>query len=369
MARWKARERLCVAVLAVTVIACGVTWVGWASETPESHGGSKLTALAEPNDLRWDLAEAFTFSWQTTELTAKITNSSAEVTSKSGTVERIISVSVDVGWNLKAKGLVIIDVNAPQVYELLDEDGNVIEYENAQSDQYRRYEDYPYYWTQNGTAYRNATEPEQFRVKVRLSADASQPAPSVISVLKGYIWAVYADAVIEVDVPFDPNLGDFESESAPELTFTVDVTTPPVPEPLEYICVVPSEIRGGGKYRPTRAVGLYRYATWVRSKTDRPVLGLNDGIRYPGSVYVFQDYAVIRTKLCDSTSGDVMRVNSQIVENWFATTRGAYCWGQLEQDRSAYDTICHIIVVHPVEVKIPFVLRDVPVPGVQSANK
>jgi hypothetical protein len=32
----------------------------------------------------------------------------------------------------------------------------------------------------------------------------------------------------------------------------------------------------------------------------------------------------------------------------------------------AHDTIRHIIVVHPVEVKIPFVLENVPVSALQS---
>jgi hypothetical protein len=89
--------------------------------------------------------------------------------------------------------------------------------------------------------------------------------------MKGYIWAIYADTVVYLDVPFDPNYGSFENEAVPGLRISVDPTMPPVPEPIEFVRVT-LPTTGGTVCRPKMALGLYKYQTWVQSTTNQPVL-------------------------------------------------------------------------------------------------
>lgn len=315
----------------------------------------------DANELRWDLAESFTFSWESAELSAKVVNSTQSDAGESNVPVRTLTVSASVDWNpLKAGGLVIIDVNTPQVCELLDQGGDPVQYQNAQSDQYRCYRDRKWYWPWESQAV--ATEPLCCSVKVHVCADANQSMPTTISVLKGYLWAIYADAVICVAVPFDPNCGSIETEAAPDFTFTVDPTMPPVPEPIEYVRVLLPT--GDTVCRPKRATGLYKYQTWVKSKTGQPVLTLRERIQSPGKAYAFGDYAMVRTELFDSQKRvSQIPVNEDVLSVlWNA--RGVLCSGETAQLQNiSFDTIWHIVAVHPVEVKIPFVLRDIPVSG------
>jgi hypothetical protein len=367
MTKSRLGRRLC-----VILIGCGFSWMAWAYEGGDCLGGSAVAAATDTNDLRWDLAESFTFAWESVEFSARIARSGEDDVVGPDASTQTVSISVSVHWDLqKARNLVILDVNAPQVYEMYDEEGNRIEYQNAQSDQRRHYEDSQWSWSREGGACLRPKTLGPFSVKVRLPGDTDQLVPPTISILKGYVWAVYADRVVAVDVPFDPDFGDLESQEAPDLTFSVDPTTPPPPEPPEYIAVVPSETRGAGVYRLKKALGLYWYKTWVKSKTNLPVLALSDGIRYPGSLFAFRDYVVIRTELLDSNRGVFTRPN-QGVRSGLAGTRGAYCSGEISQSgdvSESFDTIRHLVAVHPVEVKIPFVLASIPVPRTRSADR
>jgi len=341
--------------------ACGAT-DPIADPNSPSAGSSQ-----DANELRWDLAESFTFSWKSAELSAKVVNSTQNGEGESNVPVHMLTVSASVDWNpLQAGGLVIIDVNTPQVCELLDEGGNPVQYRNAQSDQFRCYQDRKWYWAWESQAV--ATEPLCCTVKVHVCADANQTMPSTISVLKGYIWAIYADAVICVEVPFDPNCGSIETEAAPDLTFAVDPTMPPAPEPIEYVSVaLPT---GDTVCRPKRATGLYKYQTWVKSKTGQPVLTLRERIRSPGKAHAFGDYAVVRTELFDSQKRVCQIPVNEGVLSVLWNARGVLCSGETAQPWNiSYDTIWHIVAVHPVEVKIPFLLRAIPVPGLQPSGK
>ena len=80
-------------------------------------------------------------------------------------------------------------------------------------------------------------------------------------------------------------------------------------------------------------------------------------------IYPLGDYAILRTELYDSVRQTSVNVPTQEVGSEVSDVRGTHCWGQMEQGRyDTYDTIRHTIVVHPVEVKIPFVLRNIPIP-------
>jgi hypothetical protein len=107
------------------------------------------------------------------------------------------------------------------------------------------------------------------------------------------------------------------------------------------------------------------YTTWIKSMSGAPVMALRDGVGYyRRDEYPLGDYAILRTELYDSAGQTSIGAPTQEAGSGVFDVRGTYCWGQMEQGRyDAYDTIRHIIVVHPVEVKIPFLLRDVPIPG------
>ena len=309
-------------------------------------------------------------------MSAQVTNPAADSGQNEGTPVRTISVSVSVDFDpLTTEGLVIIDVNGPQIYEVIDGEGRTVECQNAQSDLVRRYQDYGWYWDREGRA--GTSVPKAFSVKGHLTGGPKQRMPSSIARLQGYIYAVYADAVIKVDVPFDPNSGWLDVETARDLTVLVDPLTPPPPPPVVFVSTLPNVPPGfymGDPHvipnRPKASLGSYVYTTWVKSKTGQRVLGLRDP-RYPSSSYAFGDYAVLRTELYDSkrdTTGmcDSQRVNGTV----FLGEYGANCSGKrLQSQDSTFDKIRHIILVHPAEVKIPFVLTSIPLPGIEQGGR
>lgn len=327
---------------------------------------------AEPNGLRWDLTEAFQFSWKSVEVSAIAHNPGPDNQPDDNVSPRTIAVSVKADFNpLKADGLVIVDVNGPQIFEVIDGDGRAVEFQNAQSDAVRCYQDSSWHWDEEGHA-GTETLKKPFPVKFRLAEDPQQQAPSMISLLQAYVYAVYADDLITVDVPFDPNSGWRDAAEAPDLAVLVDPLTPPPPAPIEYVSIWPNTSPAFPPssdprivhYRPKTALPTYTYTTWVKSKTGQIMLGLRDP-RYPSSVYAFGDYAIVRTELFDSRRKQAAVCKDQRVNGTALFGRyGAMCWGQrIKSDNgNAYDTIRHIIAVHPVEVKIPFVLRNIPVP-------
>ena len=325
-----------------------------------------LAPPAEPNDLRWDLAEKFEFRWTSAELSAKVVNGAS-----SSLVERTLIISGVLGI-LDDEGVVSIDVNDPAIIEVLDRDGNAVQYQANQSSSARCYQ---------GLGWRSSLEggkliPQYwhpFTLTLRLSDDPNQPVPSSLTLLKGYVYVLYADDVISFDVPFDPNSGCHEMETAPDLQVCVDSETPPCPaEPLGYIRVAP-ELGRLSPVRSTTPVPLYKYTTWVKSKSGRPVMALQDPSWWPRDLYPLGDYVVLGTKLFTYADGKswIRSFSTQWTRSGAAGSQGACCWGYVEQmiNDNMYDTIRHVIAVHPVEIKIPFALKDIPIPSVQQAPR
>jgi hypothetical protein len=204
---------------------------------------------------------------------------------------------------------------------------------------------------------------------IQLPTDPNGSLPSSISAVGGYIYALYADEIIKVDVPFDPNYGCQEAEAAPDLMICVDPTTPPVPEPIEYVSSSSSSSASGERVadslrRPKKAIALYSYTTWVKSTTGSPVLAIHD-YSFPTTRVPFGDYAVIRTELSSSARKVSAILEMEGVLSDTFGNKGAMCCGKMEQFYGDnYDAIRHVIAVQPLEVKIPFVLTDIPIPKV-----
>jgi hypothetical protein len=359
MRRWCERSWLC--PVAVTVMLLGFIAVGADTvANPVDNASVPLAAApSDSNDLRWDLAKDFEFRWTAAELSAKVVSGAT-----SNSLERTLTISGELRI-LDTEGLVTIESDRPRIVKISDGHGNAAPCQFEQGSAARWYDDRGWQW-HSGPQGPWGWCP--FNLTLRLPDDPNEPVPSSLAALEAYVYVLLADNVISLDIPFDPNGGWHELEAAPDLQICVDPTTPPCPGPLRYVPVAP--LPGSSKgfesfpYRPTAPVPLYRYTTWVKSKSGAPVMTLRDTTwHYYRDTYPLGDYAILRTELYDSVRQTSVNVPAQEIGSEVSDVRGTHCWGQMEQGRyDTYDTIRHIIVVHPVEVKIPFVLKNVPIP-------
>jgi hypothetical protein len=350
-------RRLCTtcSLLPVAIAIVLLGFIASGASTPSTPPAPKS---ADTNDLRWDLAKKFRFEWQSVELSAKSVKGE-DPNARARTL--VVSVGhefVDVnnrGWFMPGQvvgpeGLVTIDVNSPQIIEAMDEAGTPIECHAAYSAEDRKYQESGWWWVPGATFAPGKLTP--FEVRIRLTGGSGQPIPSALSRVTGYIYALYADNIVEIDLPFDPNTPCLYPAMTPGLAFCVNRGMPVCPPPI-----VGS--------RGAAPVALYRYETYVKSTESRAVLGVFDSDCFTRSLDPFGDYAIVRTELEDMKGK--YKCSAVLPTEWvggdMSGKRGAICWGEGAQELSdAYDTIGHIIAVHPVEVKIPFVLRNIPIP-------
>jgi hypothetical protein len=352
-----------ISVAAVVILAvCISAGMGETTGSVEDPNGQPVPRTPDPNELRWDLARAFEFTWDSVELSAKLPN-------PEGVCILTISVKPNIFYIPRSDVLVTIDTNDPGICEVLNQNGDPVPWEPRRGVQARCYQERGWYWDARGGEL--TRELEHFQVKVRLPTGPEYPVPSSISLLQGYIYAVYADRVADVDIPFDRDGPWLEPEATPDLMLRVDPTTPPLPAPLVYENISPTGDRMGPR-RPKTPIALYKYQTWVKSKTGKPVMGLRDTWSCCSRSFCpLGEYAVVRTELFDSNRRTSVNFSTQWVQSSVCGLgEGARCWGQVEQESfDAYDTIRHIIAVYPVEVKIPFVLTNIPVPGLLASGK
>jgi len=317
----------------------------------------------EPNGLRWDLAASFEFRWTTVDLSTKVIR--GDVTDS---YERILTISGELRIR-ETEGLVAFEGEHPRILSVSDGRGNAVPCEFGHGLGGRWYENN--IWPLNVGP--QGVWGSRFTLTLRLADNPKEPVPSSLAELEGYMYVLLADDVLLLDIPFDPNAGWHEMEAAPDLQICVDPATPPCPAQLDYIPVelLPGTSRGLGyfPYRPTMPVPLYRYRTWVKSQSGAPVMALRDTASYyHRDDYPLGDYAMLRTELYDSLGQTSVNVPTQEIKSGVSDIRGTCCWGQMEQGRNdAHDTIRHVVAVHPVEVKVPFVLTDIPVPNCPSA--
>ncbi len=75
------------------------------------------------------------------------------------------------------------------------------------------------------------------------------------------------------------------------------------------------------------------------------------------------NYAIVRVELFDSKKKAAYQFHTQDVMGDRSGTRGASCYGEKTQGSGdTYDSIRHVIAVHSIEVKIPFVLKNILLP-------
>jgi len=281
-------------------------------------------------------------------VSSEVTNAGHKLARDRNRLERKLTFSLDLKI-LDSSNLVGLDVNHPVILTAVDGDSTDIRWLP------RSYPVREYRVAKGFGGWGSVQLP---RAVVQLILAPSQAIPASVAELTGYFHALYAEKVIEVDIPFEPNHPWIDA--APNLRIAVAENTPPRPGPLELRTFIPS----GSSHRftvPTAPVALYEYYTLVQSTTGQAVLGLED--RWIMAVsWSLGDYVVIGTRLYDSQTNELAFPEEHVWSDPFGKG-GAVCFGKLEQRENGYDTIRHLIAVHPVEVKIPFVLTDIPIPG------
>lgn len=351
----KTQQRVSVIVLRVAVMlmpCCSAI----------SAASSTYQVRAEPNDLYWNLGQGFDFAWDSGGVAFALAGAVSEDDTPCEPVP-LLCISARLGI-LDVNDLVAMDVANPVVFGIEDGNGNPVAWQGAEPrpDDVRTYERVGRRWIQQGYSLVEKMMPSGFSLELPLHPN--QPVPGNVAMVKGYIWALYSDGMIQVDVPFEPN-GWIEPEQHPELTICVDPATPPRPGPIQYEYLPTDEPRAVLR-RPTAPVQMYKYTTWVKSKAGTPVMGLKDSW-YSPSVRASVEYVMIETRLFDSQKDVVLTPPGQSVIS--DAGRGANCIGSLQQCEYTFDHIRHIMAVHPVEVKIPFVLTSIPITSLPPRSR
>ncbi len=299
-------------------------------------------------------------AWDTVELSVKVSTPRDEPAADSNVPVLTISGLVDI---VDTNNLATIDISSVGIWEVLDENGQVLGVPTTEASYLRAYEEYDWDWDKMGVS----SMPQKwlpFTITFELSPDPNGALPSSISSVGGYIYALFADTILNVDVPFDPNFGCLDVEESPDLVICVSPGTFP-PDPPEF---------GDPRRPPT----LYEYHTVVKSKTGTQILGVRGPGCHRSMNYV--DYAVIRTSLFDSQGNFEAIFRTQSVSAGGVRVGGrcgpaqnpkyAYCSGTAGQAYDDHwDMIRHVVVCQPVEVKIPFVLSNIPVPSVPALGQ
>jgi len=306
--------------------------------------------------LRYDLAKGFGFTWETVELSARLRNTAKYGTPNSNVPSYDLTVSVLLDIRDR-KGLVGMAAEYPRILEVLDGNGKSIQRIPDAAEAVRQHTEVRYVNVLENYAFVSKLKPSE--VPIRLHLAPNSEAPSVLSRVHGYVYALYAEKVIKVDVPFEP-VGRWV-EVSPDLEILVNPTTPPPPGPVEY---EPQEDRMAPR-RPTAPLAVYTYKTCVQSKTSKSVRALGDQLK---DGQFFGPYAVVRTQLSDA-EGNTFTFDEQWSRGEDFDGTGAYrtyCRGERRAVNNDYDTIRHVIAVNVREVKIPFTLTNVPVPSLAA---
>jgi hypothetical protein len=330
------RINLCLGVL---VIAIGSPWLVQIGAAEQSSD-QPANLSQEPNDLRCDLAQRFQAEWASTELSAKVT-----IDQDQGWQPAVSPRAIIVSGKIRildSDNLVAIDANPPKLLTVGDQDGNDLRLlpSSAASCRSYRKEDFFYCDASLGSHVRG---PKPYDLVVRLDLDPNQPVPSSLSALQGYIYVLYTPNVIEIDVPFQASEEWFEFGNAPDLR----------------VCVVRAEPQCCTSQYHT---GLTTTAVSLRGVGD--CLMADDRIAH----YIVLDVQLFT--LFQGVSSISIPMSSLIRGQFVQTnTLSYYAVDCLGEGRLGYTTIRHIIAVDPVEVKIPFVLKDIPVPSMGTAGK
>ena len=293
----------------------------------------------DPNEIGWDVTGRFAFVWDSVEVSAQVFNPSYTGRRDLYECQRSLTVVGKIHV-LDSKDLVAMQVNDPGVLQVIDSDGNDVAWAPLPLRPLRQYQELEYTWAVLPPRPHKPTVLQPYDVSVSFCLDLSQRPLSSLSLFQWCAYALYAEDVLEVDVPFE------ESEDGVEVA------------PGLRIRVI--------KARPECCY----YAYWTEVKYASGTVQALD-VRLSPSEPV-ADYLVIRTLLLDTEGNPIResdddRISSAIwSEHVDSTSWGtAKCGGRLlmSMTEAEIGSIRHVIVVHPYEVEVPFVLTDLPLPS------
>ncbi len=294
----------------------------------------------DPNEAEWDVTDRFAFVWDSVEVSSQIFNPSYTGRRDLYECQRKL-VIVGKVHILDSNDLVGMQVNDPTVLQVIGSDGNDVAWTPPPIRPPRQYQELKYEWV---LAQRLPPEPESvlqpYDVSVSFCVDPNHKPLSSLPLLQWHASALYAEDVIEVDVPFAAS--DDWLEVAPGVQIRVTKATV---ECCDYVYWTEVKHVGG----------------IVRPFDDR--LSPNEPIA---------DYLVTRTLLLDTEGNpaggsDDDRISSAIWSEHIESSplRTAICGGRLLTftTRTEIASIRHTIVVHPREVQVPFIVNDLPLPA------
>lgn len=308
----------------------------------------------DPNEIGWDVTDRFAFVWDSVEVSSQVFNPSYTGVRDLYECQRRLTVVGKIHV-LDSNDLVGMQVNDPTVLQVIGSDGNDVTWTPLPLCPLRQYQELEYTWPVPQEPPYRATNPvlQPYDVSVSFCVNPSQRPLSSVSLFQSsslslFQWcasALYAEDVIEVDVPFAAS--DDWLEVAP-----------------------------GVQIRVTKAtVECCDYAYWTTVKHPGGSVQALDARLSPGKPVA--DYLVIGTLLLDAEGNPIQERDDRISPAiWFerveSTSLGtAACGGWLNTffvTQTEVTSIRHIIVVHPHEVKVPFALTDLPLPSLWNSG-
>ncbi len=286
------------------------------------------------------IGDRFAFVWDSVEVSSQVFSPSYPGSRDLHECARTLTVLGKVHV-LDSNDLVGMQVVDPEVLQAVDSDGNDVPWSPLPFGPYARYQPLRYEYP----IPRDPSETPQpvlqpYDVSISLCLDPARALPPALSLLQWSVQAVYAEEVIEVDVPFAA--ADTWLEVAPGLQIRVA--------------------------RATLECCKYTYVTEVKHPDG--IVRAFDDLLSPAEPIA--EYLVLRTRLLDP-DGNPLRatqddrvspaVSSRFVESTSWNT--ARCVGSLLAfvTEAEVANIRHVIVVRPREVQIPFTSTDLPCPN------
>ncbi|MDY0357765.1 MAG: hypothetical protein RBR19_17925 [Sedimentisphaerales bacterium] len=290
----------------------------------------------------WDVSERFAFVWDSVEVSAQLFSPTYAGHRDLDECQRKCTVIGKIHV-LDANDLVGMQVVDPDVLHVVDDVGKELAWSPLLLRPLRQYQKLDYSWAVTRDSPLGArVEPvlQPYHVSVAFCIDRDQKLPSSLSLFEWCAFAVYAEAIIEVDVPFEAS--DDWLEAAPGL-----------------------------QIRVTKAmVECCDYTYWTEVKHPGGIVRAFDDRTHPTEPIA--DYLVMRTLLLDAEGKPVEATEDDRVspaiwsEHVYSTPLDtAKCGGWLLTfvTQAEIASIRHVIVVHPYEVRVPFAVHDLPLPG------
>lgn len=293
-----------------------------------------------PHRFASQISDRFAFVWDSVEVSAQVFSPSYTGPRNLHECARSLTVVGEVHV-LDSNDLVGMQVVDPDVLQAVDSDGNDVSWAPLPSRPLRQYQQLKYEWPDP----RDPSEPlrpvlQPYDVSVSFCLDPTQELPSALSLFQWSAQAVYAEEVIEVDVPFAKT--DDWLQVAPGVQIKVTKAT----------------------------IECCDYTYWTEVKHPDGIVRAFDGRFSPAEPIA--DYLVVRTLLLDADGNPIRatqddRVTRAIWSQRFESTswNTAKCAGWLLTFTTEAEvaSIRHIIVVRPCEVEIPFTSTNLPCPS------